>query len=319
MDKKNILIGIIAFVALLIYSSAYVVDQRERAILFKFREIVNADLQPGLHFKIPFVHTVKKLPAQILTMNADSERFLTGEKKYVVVDFFVKWRISDYATFYRSTSGGVLENARFRLEQIMKDGLRNEFSRRTIEEALAAERGVIMQSLEDKSNVVASQLGIDIVDVRVSKIDFPETVSESVFDRMKSERQRVAQEFRSGGQEDAEKTRAAADRQATILMAEAYKDAERIRGEGDAIAAEIYAKAYQQDAEFYAFYRSLNAYKNTLGQGNDIMVLEPDSEFFRYFRNQNVTPSPSRPQVTQQMAPPPPQQVVPPPSVAAPY
>lgn len=285
MDIKNIALSVVAALGLLVYSSVYTVDQRERAILFKFREIVDADIKPGLHFRLPFIYTVQKFPAQILTMEADSERFLTGEKKYVTVDFFVKWRIQDFATFYRSTGGGRVSDAENRLEQIMKDGLRNEFSRRTIEEALSAERGNIMEGLEGKSNVVAKQLGIQIVDVRVSKIDFPETVSESVFNRMKSERHRVAQDFRSRGKEDAEKIQAKADRDATIIRAEAYKEAEKIRGKGDATAADIYAKAYQEDAEFYAFYRSLNAYRNTLGK-NDVMVLEPDSEFFRYFKQQ---------------------------------
>lgn len=291
MDMKNTIVAAIGLLLFLLSSSLYMVDQRQRAILFKFREIVNDDIGPGLHFRLPFVNTVSKFPSQILTLNSESERFLTGEKKYVQVDFFVKWRIKDFASFYRSTGGGsvdsAIQNAQNRLEQLMKDGLRNEFSRRTIEEALSAERGNIMQGLENKSNEVAKQLGIEVVDVRVSKIDFPETVSNSVFERMRSERQRVAEDFRSRGKEEAEKIKADADRQATIIRAEAYKDAEKIRGEGDAKAAEIYAAAYQRDPEFYAFYRSINAYKNTLGKGDDVMVLEPDSEFFRYFKQQS--------------------------------
>lgn len=291
MDTRNTIIAAAGLVLLLLYSSIYMVDQRQRAILFKFREIVNPDIGPGLHFRAPFINTVSKFPSQILTLSSESERFLTGEKKYVQVDFFVKWRIQDFAAFYRSTGGGrvedAIQNAQNRLEQLMKDGLRNEFSRRTIEEALSAERGMIMQGLENKSNEVAKQLGVEIVDVRVSKIDFPETVSNSVFERMRSERQRVAEDFRSRGKEEAEKIRADADRQATIIKAEAYREAEKIRGEGDAKAAEVYASAYQQDPEFYAFYRSINAYKNTLGKGNDMMVLEPDSEFFRYFKQQS--------------------------------
>nr|HPQ96826.1 protease modulator HflC [Thiolinea sp.] len=221
-------------------------------------------------------------------LNANSERFLTGEKKYVLVDFFVKWQIQDVGTYYRATSGIQL-NAERRLEDIMKDGLRNEFSRRTIEEALSDQRDDIMQGLEVKSNEIASQLGINIVDVRVSKIDFPEQVSESVFARMRSERERVAQDFRSRGKEESEKIRAAADREATVIMAEAYRESETIRGAGDAKAAETYARAYQQDVEFYSFYRSLSAYRNTLGKPGDMLVLEPDSEFFRYFGNMNAT------------------------------
>jgi membrane protease subunit HflC len=288
METRNLIYTVIGTIALLLYSCMYTVDQRERAILFKFREIVNADIQPGLHFRLPFINTVSKFPAQIQTLTSNSERFLTGEKKYVMVDFFVKWRIQDFSAFYRSTGGGRIGDAENRLEQIMKDGLRNEFSRRTIEEALVAERDNIMHGLETKANEVAKQLGIEIIDVRVSKIDFPDTVSDSVYQRMRSERQRVAQEFRSGGQREAEKTKAIADRESTVIMAEAYRDAEKIRGEGDAKSADIYATAYQQDAEFYAFYRSLSAYRNTLGKQGDVMVLEPNSEFFRYFKQKNA-------------------------------
>lgn len=283
MEMRNLIsigVGILAF---LLYSSLYMVDQREKAILFQFREIVDADIRPGLHFHIPFIQTVAKFPSRIQTLTSKPEQFLTSEKKYVTVDFYVKWRIADVASFYRATAGGRIGDAENRLEQIIKDGLRNEFSRRSIEEALSGERGG-MQSVEAKANEVAKQLGVEIVDVRVGRIDFPESVTESVFDRMRSDRQRVAQDFRSRGKEEAAKIEAAADREATIIKAEAYKEAEKLRGEGDAKAAEIYAQAFQQDADFYAFYRSLNAYKNTLGKGNDVMVLQPDSDFFRYFK-----------------------------------
>lgn len=284
MDIKNMIAGVVGLIAILLYTSVYKVDQREKAILFKFREIVNADIGPGLHFRLPFVNSVSTFPARIQTLTSKPEQFLTGEKKYVTVDFFVKWRIQDVSAFYRSTGGGRIGDAENRLEQLMKDGLRNEFSRRTIEQALSAERGNIMQGLESKSNEVAKQLGIEIVDVRVSRIDFPDTVSDSVYDRMRSDRQRVAQDFRSRGKEEAAKIEATADREATILKAEAYKTSETIRGEGDAKAADIYARAYQQDAEFYAFYRSLSAYRNAIGKNGDVMVLEPNSEFFRYFK-----------------------------------
>ena len=288
MDIKNIVVGVLGLVLLLIYSSAYTVDQREKAILFKFREIVNADIKPGLNFRLPFVTTVSKFPSTIQTLTSKPEQFLTGEKKYVTVDFFLKWRIQDVSAFYRSTGGGRIADAENRLEQLMKDGLRNEFSQRTIQEALSGERGNIIQGLESKSKEVAKQLGVEIVDVRVSRIDFPDTVSESVYNRMRSDRQRVAQDFRSRGQEEGAKIEANANRESTIIMAEAYKSAENIRGQGDAKAAEVYAKAYQQDAEFYSFYRSLNAYRNTIGKNGDIMVLEPNSEFFRYFRQQSL-------------------------------
>ena len=287
MDIKNMVVSGAGLLALLLYTSLYTVDQREKAILFKFREIVNADIGPGLHFRLPFINSVSTFPARIQTLTSKPEQFLTGEKKYVTVDFFVKWRIQNVAAFYGATGGGRIGDAENRLEQLMKDGLRNEFSRRTIEQALSAERGNIMQGLESKSNEVAKQLGIEIVDVRVSRIDFPDTVSNSVYDRMRSDRQRVAQDFRSRGKEEAAKIEAAADREATIIKAEAYKGSETIRGQGDAKTADIYAQAYQQDAEFYAFYRSLGAYRKSIGNG-DVMVMEPKSEFFRYFKQQTV-------------------------------
>lgn len=288
MEMKNIVVGAVGLVVVVLANTLYTVDQREKAILFKFREIVNADLQPGLHFRLPFVNTVSKFPARIQTLTSKPEQFLTGEKKYVTVDFFVKWRIQDVSAFYRSTGGGRIGDAENRLEQLMKDGLRNEFSRRTIEQALSAERGNIMKGLESKSNEVAKQLGIEIVDVRVSRIDFPDTVSDSVYERMRSDRKRVAQDFRSRGKEEAAKIEATADREATITKAEAYKQSETVRGEGDAKSADIYARAYQQDAEFYAFYRSLTAYRNSIGKNGDVMVLEPNSEFFRYFKKQTA-------------------------------
>jgi membrane protease subunit HflC len=276
---------VLAVIFFLLFSAVYTVDEREKAILFKFKEIVDDDLKPGLHFKIPtsIIHSVKKFPAQILTLEVDKERFLTGEKKYVLVDFFVKWRVSDVATYYRSTLGDH-NNANSLLDTIMKDGLKNEFRKRTIQEAISGERGQIMTVMQEKSNIASKELGIEIVDVRVSRIDFPDTVSNSVFDRMRSERQRVAQDFRSRGEEEAEKIKAAADREATVIRANAYREAEKLRGEGDAKAAAIYAEAYSKDPEFYSFYRSLTAYKEALGKSGDVMVLEPNSEFFNYFK-----------------------------------
>ncbi|HPY39607.1 MAG TPA: protease modulator HflC [Thiolinea sp.] len=286
INQKQLLLGGVVALALGLYASAYTVDQRQKAIKFTFREIVDADIKPGLHFKIPFMNTIQLFPAQILTLESKSEQFLTGEKKYLLVDFFVKWQIEDVATFYRATNGGRMIDASSRLGDIMKDGLRNEFSRRTIQQSLTEQRDQIMQGLELKSNEAAKQLGIKIVDVRVSKIDFPDQISESVFKRMRSERMRVAQDFRSRGQAEAEKIRATADRNATVIKAEAYRDAEKVRGEGDAKAAEIYSNAYQADADFYAFYRSLDVYKKTMGKtSNTTMVLEPNSDFLRYLNN----------------------------------
>lgn len=286
---KNIIVIVLALIVVLFSTATYTVDQRETAIKFRFKEIVETDIKPGLHFKVPFMNTVEKFSTLILTLDAQPDRFLTGEKKYVKVDFFVKWKIDDTSLFYRTTRGD-FDRASNRLESIMKDGLRNEFSKRTIQEAITGERGEIMTALRDKSAASAKQLGITIVDARVSQIDFPESVSDSVYERMRSERQRVAQDFRSRGQAEGEKIRAVADRQATIIEANAYRDAEKIRGDGDAKSAEIYASAYEQDAEFYAFYRSLQAYRKSLGKSGDVMVIEPDAEFFKYFKGQSISP-----------------------------
>ncbi len=283
---KNSILVIIVLLVLVFATATYTVDERETAIKFRFKEIVETDIKPGLHFKIPFVNTVEKFSRLILTLDAQPDRFLTGEKKYVKVDFFVKWRISDVSKFYRATRGDIVR-AQNRLESIMKDGLRNEFSTRTIKEAITGERGEIMTALREKSKIAAESLGIEIIDTRVSQIDFPESVSESVYQRMRSERQRVAQEFRSRGRAEGEKIKAIADRQATIIEANAYREAEKIRGQGDAKSAEIYAQAYQKNPEFFSFYRSLGAYKKSMGKGRDIMVLEPDSDFFRYFKSQS--------------------------------
>jgi len=283
---KNIIIIVLALIVFVFSTATYTVDERETAIKFRFKEIVETDIQPGLHFKVPFMNTVEKFSKLILTLDAQPDRFLTGEKKYVKVDFFVKWKIDNVDTFYRATRGD-LARAQNRLESIMKDGLRNEFSTRTIKEAITGERGEIMTALKEKATASVKELGIVIVDARVSQIDFPESVSESVYERMRSERQRVAQDFRSRGKAEGEKIKAVADRQAVIIEADAYKDAEKIRGEGDAKSAEIYASAYQRDGEFYAFYRSLGAYRKSMGKAGDIMVVEPDTDFFKYFKNQN--------------------------------
>lgn len=286
---KNTIILILAAIAFVLFTATYTVDERETAIKFRFKEIVETDIQPGLHFKMPFVNTVEKFSTLILTLDAAPDRFLTGEKKYVQVDFFVKWKIDNVSTFYRATRGN-LKRAESRLESIMKDGLRNEFSTRTIKEAITGERGEIMTALREKASTAAKSLGIKIVDTRVSKIDFPDEVSDSVYERMRSERQRVAQDFRSRGKAEGENIKAIADRQATIIEANAYRDAEKVRGKGDAKSAEIYASAYQQDEEFYAFYRSLQAYRKSLGKSGDVMVIEPDAEFFKYFKGQSLSP-----------------------------
>jgi len=273
-------------VALLVFVtgafSMYQVAEWEKAMLFRLGEIVNTDVKPGLHFKFPFVNNVRKFDGRILTLDVEPERFLTAEKKNVIVDSFVMWRIQDIKRFYTAVLGDE-RHARQRLEQIIKDAMRGQFSKRTVNEVVSGDRNTMMKKLTVDANDQASAIGIEIVDVRVKRVDLPSEVSNSVYRRMQAERSRVAKEFRSQGMEEAEKIRADADRQRQVLIANAYRDAERLRGEGDATAAEIYAKAYSKDKEFYSFYRSLQAYKDSFSGGNNMMLLEPDGEFFRYF------------------------------------
>lgn len=271
-----------ALLALVLYMSAYYVDEREKAILFRLGEIVKSDITPGLYFKYPLVNNVRRFDARILTMNARPESFLTVEKKNVTVDFFVKWRINDVAQYYRATRGNE-RNAQSRLSQIMKDRLRNEFGKRTIRQVVSGERSEIMNILQDQARELAHKFGIEVVDVRVSRIDLPDDVSDSVYERMRAERQRVARDFRARGQEQAERLRAEADRKRVEILARAYREAELLRGEGDAKAAKVYADAYSRDPEFYAFTRSIKAYVSTFSGKGDMLVLEPDSKFFRYF------------------------------------
>ena len=283
MNIKGIAAIVVALLIVL-FLSTYTVDQRERAILFSLGEIKNADISPGLHFKFPIINNVEKFDGRILTLDAQPERFLTIEKKNVTVDFFVKWRISDVGQYYRSTRGQE-RSALTRLSQIIKDRLRNEFGKRTIQEAVSGERSEIMDILQIGANQVARELGVQIVDVRISRIDLPDEVSGSVYDRMRAERERVAKDFRARGMEAAERIRASADRKRTVILANAYRDAELIRGEGDAKSAAIYANAFNNNKEFYAFTRRLSAYQNTFAGKKDVLVLEPDSDFFRYFNS----------------------------------
>ena len=279
--KKITFILVVAAV-ILAGMAIYTVDQREKVILFRLGEIVKADMKPGLHFKIPLINNVRKFDSRILTLNARPESFLTVEKKNVTVDFFVKWRIQNVSQYYRATRGEE-RNAQSRLSQIMKDGLRNEFGKRTIRQVVSGDRSEIMDILQVKANNLAKELGVAIVDVRVSRIDLPDDVSDSVYERMRAERNRVARDFRARGQEQSERLRAEADRKHTEITADAYREAEQIRGDGDASAAKIYADAYEQDPEFYSFQRSMSAYVNSFSGKSDMLLLEPDSEFFRYF------------------------------------
>ncbi|MGD8937137.1 MAG: protease modulator HflC [Thiogranum sp.] len=262
--------------------SMFQVGQWEKALLFRLGEIVSTDLKPGLHFKMPFINNVRKYDGRILTLDVDPERFLTVEKKNVIVDSFVMWRIADVGRYYTAVLGDE-RHAGQRLEQIIKDGMRGQFSKRTINEVVSGVRDEIMVQLTTDANRQAKAIGIEIVDVRVKRVDLPAEVSNSVYRRMQAERARVAKEFRSQGAEEAEKIRADADRQRQVLIANAYRDAEQTRGQGDARAAEIYANAYSKDKEFYSFYRSLQAYKQSFQQGQDMMLLQPEGEFFEYF------------------------------------
>lgn len=271
----------IALVALA-WSSMYTVAQTELAVKFRFGEIVEKNIKPGLHFKMPVVNKIRTFDKRILTLDAEPERFLTSEKKDVIVDSFVKWRISDPTAFYIATHGDEF-SARQRLSQIIKDGLRAEFAKRTLREVVTDQRGEIMTILRKSADKNTDDLGISIVDVRVKRIDLPEEVSESVFQRMRAERSRVANELRAEGREQSERIRAEAEKKRTVILAEAYRDAQTTRGEGDAKATSIYAQAFSDDPEFYSFSRSLEAYRKTFKDRSDLFVLDPNSDFFDYF------------------------------------
>lgn len=281
---NKIVVAVGALVVLL-SMSVFTVTETERAIKFRLGEIVAVDFKPGIHFKIPLINNVKKFDARILTMDSTPERFLTAEKKNVIVDSFVKWRIADVKTFYTSV-GGDINQGNIRLDQIIKDSFRSEFSKREIKQLVSTDRSAIREALITNVSPYALKLGINIVDVQVKRIDLPSEVSSSVYQRMEAERARVAREFRSQGSEAAERIRADADKQREIILANAYRDSEVLRGEGDAKAADIFAKAYGEDQDFYAFYRSMIAYKQSLGKSGNIMVLEPDSDFFKFFKHQ---------------------------------
>ncbi len=278
--------GIILLVvaALLLSFSIFTVNPRELAIKFQLGEIVRTKFDTGLHFKIPFINNVRKFDARIHTLESDPELYLTREKKNVAVDSYIKWRIEDVARYYTAT-GGDKDRAGLRLYQIVKDGLRSEFGKRTINEVVSGDRAQIMDIITSQANRQAENFGIAVVDVRLRRVDLPKEVSASVYQRMESERARDAKTIRSRGAEAAERIRADADRQRTISLAQAYGDAERVRGEGDALAARTYAEAYGNNPEFYSLYRSLNAYKDVFNDKGDMMVLQPDSEFFEYFNN----------------------------------
>jgi len=283
MNTRTLLPAVIVAILAVLSLSMYTVDERELAIKFRLGKIIETDIGPGLHFKMPFINNVLKYPHQILTLTNPQELFLTQEKKNLLVDFFIKWRIVNVGEYYRAT-GGDESLAAQRMLEIVKDGIRGEFAKRTVPQVVTAERRELLDEMLTRARENALQLGIQVIDVRVKRTEFPEQVSDSVFDRMRQERARTASELRAQGAENAEQIRADADRQRTVTLAEAYRDAEKVRGAGDAEAAAIYAEAYRKDADFFAFTRSIQAYRRSLGKDNDLLLLDSKDEFFRYMQ-----------------------------------
>ena len=286
---RKIVYPALFLVFVLLTQSIFVVKETERAVKLRFGEIVEYDVEPGLHFKVPVVNTVRKFDARILTLDAAPQSYLTSEKKALTVDSFVKWRVSDVAKYY-TTSGGDEERLRRLLIQRVDAGLRNEFGSRTVKEVVSGQRDELMDKLSSQLNLIAKdELGVEVIDLRVKKIDLPPEVSESVFNRMRTERERLAKELRAQGNEVAEKIRATADKDKTIILADAYREAEEIKGNGDATATATYANAYSKDPEFYDFTRSLKAYESTFGSKSDILLINPDSDFFKYLDDSKAT------------------------------
>lgn len=284
MKKISIIsIVLIPIIAILVSSSLYTVNETQVAIKLRLGEVVSIEQEPGLKFKTPFVNNVVFFDQRIQTLDSAPEAFLTVEKKNVIVDSYVKWRIVDVWKFYIST-GGAMASANLRLAQNNQDALRSEFSKRTIREVVSDQRDAIMATVKAKLKAIAeSEYGIEVIDVRIKRIELSQEVLNSVYLRMETERKGLANKLRSEGSEEAEKIQAFAEKERTIILANAYRDSEKVRGEGDAESASNYAEAYSQDAEFYSFYRSLESYRKSFGQQGDILVLSPDSEFFRHF------------------------------------
>ncbi|MDR9437226.1 MAG: protease modulator HflC [Thiohalophilus sp.] len=277
---------ILAIVGVVGSSSVFTVSERELAILFALGKIEKADYEPGIHFKWPFVNNVRKYEKRIITADTAPQRYLTQEQKPLIVDYYVKWRIRDVETYYK-TMQGMETRARQQFQSIVNKGLLDAFGERTLQEVISSARDEIMRDITKKASERVESFGIEIVDVRLKRIELTERVFKNIFERMKSAREKEASELRATGEGEAERIRAEAERQKTVMLAKAYREAQGIRGEGDARAASIYAGAYQQDEEFYSFYRSLTAYRKSLvGEGN-LMVLEPDSDFFKYFKDNN--------------------------------
>lgn len=283
-NTSMLLIGLVVLLVVL-SGSMFTVDQRQNALVFQLGEVVSVKKTPGLYFKLPLVQNVRFFDTRILTLDAaEPERFITSEKKNVLVDSFIKWRVIDARQFYVSV-GGDETRAQIRLNQTVNDGLRAEFGKRTINEVVSGRREEIMKIIRAKADQDARKIGVQVVDVRIKRVDLPETVSENVYRRMEAERKKVANELRSTGAAEAEKIKADADRQKEVIVAEAYRDAQRVKGEGDAKAAAVYAAAYGRNPEFYAFYRSMQAYRESFKNKSDVMVLDPSAEFFKYMKN----------------------------------
>lgn len=282
--QMSILVGLVVLVTI-VSNALYVVNERERAVLLKFGEVVATDIQPGLHFKIPIVNDVRRFESRLITLDSSPQRYLTAEKKALIVDSFVKWQVADAGKYYTATGGDEF-SANSLLASRVDNGLRNKFGERTVYEVVSGERDALMAEItEELDGIALNELGIHVLDVRVKGIDLPPEVSNAVYTRMSTEREREARDHRSRGRELAEGIEADADRQKTVIEANAYREAEQIRGEGDAIAAEVYANAFNQDQEFYAFYRSISAYKSSFAGKEDLLVIDPESDFFRYLKN----------------------------------
>jgi membrane protease subunit HflC len=285
MNKLGVLLIGLLVVLVVLSASMFTVDQRQNALVFQLGEVVSVKTKPGLYFKLPLVQNVRYFDTRILTLDSsDPERFITSEKKNVLVDSFIKWRVIDSRQFYVSV-GGDETRAQIRLNQTVNDGLRAEFGKRTINEVVSGRREEIMSIIRAKADTDARKIGVQVVDVRIKRVDLPESVSENVYRRMEAERKQVANELRSTGAAEAEKIKADADKQREVIVAEAYRDAQRVKGEGDAKASAVYANAYGKNAEFYAFYRSMQAYRESFKSKSDVMVLDPSSDFFKYMKN----------------------------------
>jgi membrane protease subunit HflC len=277
---------IVLLVVLVVLSgSMFTVDQRQNALVFQLGEVVSVKTKPGLYFKLPMVQNVRYFDTRILTLDAaDPERFITSEKKNVLVNSFIKWRVIDSRQYYVSV-GGDETRAQIRLSQTVNDGLRAEFGKRTIHDVVSGQRDEVMNLIRTKADQDARKIGVQVVDVRIKRVDLPESVSENVYRRMEAERKQVANELRSTGAAEAEKIKADADKQKEVIVAEAYRDAQRVKGEGDAKASVVYATAYNKNPEFYAFYRSMEAYRESFKSKSDVMVLDPSADFFKYMKN----------------------------------